>query len=66
MKFIRDQGFMAPILIYTDKKGIELTHYVEKDRMAGSIASHYNVFKEYVTALGARKKDDKGWNKFNA
>jgi hypothetical protein len=65
MKFIRDQGFKAPILICTSKQSVEFTRYVEKYRMAGSIANH-RVFRDYVAALGARRQDDRGWMKFNA
>ncbi|PPQ82010.1 hypothetical protein CVT25_014662 [Psilocybe cyanescens] len=64
--FIRGQGIKAPILVYTDRKSILLTHYVEKDEMAGSLNSHYKVFKEYVSALGAGRKGDRGWAKYNA
>jgi len=66
MKFIRDHGFKAPILIYTAVQNVGLTRYVERYQMAGSVSSHYNVFREYVTALGARREDDRGWMKFNA
>ncbi|KAF8965890.1 hypothetical protein BDZ97DRAFT_738998 [Flammula alnicola] len=65
-KYLRGQGFKAPILIYTDRQSILKTHYVESDKMAGSVSSHYKVFKDYVAALGARKTGDRGWNKFDA
>jgi hypothetical protein len=65
MEFIRDQGLKAPILIYTDRKGIEHTHYAERDKMAGSSVSR-KVCLEYIAALATRKKYDKGWMKFNA
>lgn len=66
MKFIRDRGFQAPILIYTNKKSLRLTRYVESYPNAGSAAGHHEVYQEYIAALGARRTDDKGWMKFGA
>ncbi|KAH9480866.1 hypothetical protein JR316_0007468 [Psilocybe cubensis] len=64
--FIRGHGIKAPFLVYTDPKSILVTHYIDHDDMAGSLNSHYKVYKEYVNALGAGRKDDRGWAKFNA
>lgn len=66
MKFIRDKGFQAPVLIYTGKKSLHLTRYVESYPNAGSAAGHYEVYQEFISALGARRSDDKGWMKFGA
>lgn len=68
LRYIRDQGFAAPVLISSPKKTIHSTRYVEDDglQMAGSTTLASSVYKEYVAALGARKKDDSGWRKFDA
>jgi len=65
-KFIRKKEFQAPILIYTEKKSLHLTRYVESYPNAGSMAGHYKTYKEFVSALGSRRKDDKGWMKYGA
>jgi hypothetical protein len=64
-EFIRDEGFTAPILIFTSKRGIGLTHYVGWYVNTGSLTgSDYKVLNEYVEALGARSEGDTGWKKF--
>ena len=64
-KFIRDEGFTAPILIYTNKRGLELTRYVNLYPNTGSLTgSDYKVLHEYLESLGARRKGDTGWMKF--
>ena len=64
-KFIRDEGFKAPILIFTSKQGIGLTRYVGSYANTGSLTgSDYKMLNEYVEALGARSKGDTGWMKF--
>ncbi|KAH9480852.1 hypothetical protein JR316_0007454 [Psilocybe cubensis] len=66
IKFIRDKGFQAPILIYTNKKSLHLTRYVESYPNAGSAAGHPEVYQEYISALGSRRVDDREWMKFGA
>ncbi|KIM41136.1 hypothetical protein M413DRAFT_159868 [Hebeloma cylindrosporum] len=64
-KFIRDEGFKAPILICTSKQGIALTGYVRSYPNTGSLkGSDYKILNEYLEALGARRRDDTGWMKF--
>ena len=62
-KFIRKKGFRAPILIFTSKRGIHFTRYVESYDMVGSLTGN-KKFKQYVDALGARRTDDTQWAKY--
>ena len=62
-KFIRDEGFRAPILICTTEWGIRRTRYVESYKMVGSSIDNY-TFEQYVDALGARRTDDTHWAKY--
>jgi len=62
-KFIRKEGFLAPILIYTTRWSVQLTRYVEAYKMVGSLV-HYKEFEQYVDALGARRRDDIQWVKY--
>ncbi|PPQ88416.1 hypothetical protein CVT25_011218 [Psilocybe cyanescens] len=66
IQFIRKKGFQVPVLIYTGKKSLHMTRYVESYANAGSIANHYNMYQQFVSALGARRTDDKGWMKYAA
>ena len=63
-KFIRKEGFRAPILIFTTKWSIHLTRYVESYNMVGSLLEDYRKFEQYVDALGARRTDDNQWAKY--
>ena len=62
-KFIREEGFLAPILILTAGRGLVLTRYVEAYKRVGSLVG-YKGYKQYVDALGARRKDDTQWAKY--
>lgn len=62
-KFIRKEGFLAPILIYTAESAIRFTRYVESYNMVGS-SVHSKEFKQYVDALGNRRRDDIQWIKY--
>jgi len=62
-KFIRDEGFRAPILIFTTEWGLHRTRYVESYKMVGSLLENYK-FEQYVDALGARRTDDTHWAKY--
>ncbi|KAH9480862.1 hypothetical protein JR316_0007464 [Psilocybe cubensis] len=68
LRYIRNEGFASAVLIYSPEKTIESTAYVEDDQlhMAGSTTLTSSVYKEYVAALGERRKDDVGWRKYNA
>ena len=59
-KFIRKEGFLAPILIYMEESAIHFTHYVESYNMVGS-SVHSKEFKQYVDALGNCQRDDIQW-----
>lgn len=61
-KFIRDEGFVAPILIFTTKWGLHRTRYIKSYNMVGSVIEVYQ-FEQYVDALGARRIDDIQWAK---
>jgi len=64
-RFIRGEGFNAPILICTTKRGIKLTRYVGSYRNTGSLTgSDHELLHEYLQSLGARRKGDTGWMKF--
>ncbi|KAF8162804.1 hypothetical protein B0H34DRAFT_295065 [Crassisporium funariophilum] len=62
-KFIRGKGLSAPILIYTGRRSINMTRYVEKYPIVGSSTSN-KLYQQYVTALGARRRDDIDWIKY--
>ena len=64
-KFIRGEGFRAPILIFTSKRGVQFTRYVESYDMVGSLTGN-KKFEEYVDALGARRTDDIQWAKYDS
>ncbi|PPQ70374.1 hypothetical protein CVT25_000085 [Psilocybe cyanescens] len=53
LRYIRDQGFAAPVLISASKKCIHLTRYVEEDRlqMAGSTTLACSVYTESRLAM---------------
>jgi len=63
-KFIRDEGFLAPILIYTSMRSVQLTGYVKEYNMVGS-AWDPETLHRYFDALGARRKDDIEWAKYD-
>ncbi|KAF8808530.1 hypothetical protein BYT27DRAFT_7137322 [Phlegmacium glaucopus] len=62
-EFIRKEGFVAPILIFTTRWSIHLTRYVEAYKMVGSLIDH-KAFEQYVDALAARRNDDTQWVKY--
>ncbi|KAF8891496.1 hypothetical protein CPB84DRAFT_1748933 [Gymnopilus junonius] len=64
-EFIRNEGFKAPILIFTTKRNIHTTRYVNLYPMTGSIGSNYKRFNQFVSALAERKTDDKDWLGFD-
>ncbi|PPR00555.1 hypothetical protein CVT26_009884 [Gymnopilus dilepis] len=64
-RFIRQEGFQAPILVYTSKRSVNLTRYVESFPSTGSIGSHYKVYAEFVSCLARRRGDDAAWVGFN-
>jgi len=64
MKFIRDEGFKALILICTSKQQIDSTRYVQSYPNTGLLTGDKKVLHEYLESLGARRKGDKGWMKF--
>ncbi|KAF8965938.1 hypothetical protein BDZ97DRAFT_1810414 [Flammula alnicola] len=68
ISYLRDQGFKAPVLISTSRTNMEWTKYVEKDAMAGSVASGHSesVYQAYVSAMGEGKVDDGRWRKYDA
>ena len=61
-KFIRDEGFLAPILICTTK--IERTRYVTEYKMVGSTGKDLQLIYRYFDALAARRKNDTEWAKY--
>lgn len=63
---IRGLGIHAPVLIYTTRSDIASTRYVEQYDMAGSLGGNYNIFHNYVVALGKGTADDGKWMKFDA
>ncbi|KAF8809748.1 hypothetical protein BYT27DRAFT_7093771 [Phlegmacium glaucopus] len=62
-KFIREEGFLAPLLIYTGARHLYLTHYVDAYKMVGSSVDD-RVFERYASALGARRNDDTQWVRY--
>ncbi|KAF8814917.1 hypothetical protein BYT27DRAFT_7238634 [Phlegmacium glaucopus] len=62
-KFIRKEGFEAPILIFTTKWSIHRTRFVEAYKMVGSSIDH-GAFEQFVDDLAARRKDDTQWIKY--
>ena len=66
IRFIRSEGLKAPILISTTSRAIRWTRYVENYPNTGSVGGSYEMFDRYVAALGAGRKVDKAWMKFNA
>lgn len=66
LKFIRDEGFKAPVLIYTNEKTLHRTRYVESYKSAGSIGGNFPMFKNYVQALAERQDHDKDWMRCSA
>ena len=63
-EFIREEGFLAPILIYTSVINVQLTRYVKEYKMVGS-ACGPQILHKYLEALGARRKDDTEWAKYD-
>ncbi|KAF4617775.1 hypothetical protein D9613_006305 [Agrocybe pediades] len=61
MKFIREEGIYAPILILTSGQSIHLTRYVESYDMTGSVLWDGRGFYDFAAALGARRKSDRIW-----
>lgn len=58
LKFIRDEGFRTPVLIFTTPKTLPMTRYVELYENAASIGGDFEGYKNYVSALAARRN---GW-----
>ncbi|KDR83207.1 hypothetical protein GALMADRAFT_134695 [Galerina marginata CBS 339.88] len=59
-KFIRDEGFSSPILVFTGRQTLPKTRYVESYPMTGSAAGAER-YERFISALGKRRKDDKDW-----
>ncbi|KAF9056983.1 hypothetical protein BJ165DRAFT_391 [Panaeolus papilionaceus] len=58
VEFIRrEMKLKAPILVYTGRRSISVTGYVESFTKTGSFTSNYSLFQQYVFQLGARKSD---------
>ncbi|CAA7263417.1 unnamed protein product [Cyclocybe aegerita] len=60
-KYIRGEGFTAPILIYTGRRSLDHTKYVARYKNMGSLSGDYRAFQDFVSALGKRRSDDTKW-----